>query len=162
MSEKIVAVPLSIRLVAHLLDCLLCVALLWPLSFLYSATLMPFISQQLDLPVFASILKFLIVYGVIASATIILWQRLGYTPGQSLQGLRVINAKSSNRLTWQCAALRLFLAILSTLTLVGLLWSLFDKQKRTLHDVITGTKVVYTDEIGSAEQDMKEWLCSTK
>lgn len=159
---KIVIAPIRVRLFAHLLDASLCIALFWPISFLYSATLKPFISEQLALPAFASILDFLLVYGVIAAATIILWQRLGYTPGQNLQGLRVVDATSGQRLDWRRAALRLLFSVISGLSLVGLFWALIDKQKRTLHDLILNSTVTYVDELADTEQNLAEWLCSTK
>lgn len=67
--------------------------------------------------------------------------------GQTL-GMRVwrLTARRSDGrpLNWVTAGLRYALAYLSWLSVIGIVWAVFDARKRALHEVLTGTEMVYT------------------
>jgi uncharacterized RDD family membrane protein YckC len=67
----------------------------------------------------------------------------GRTPGMHLSGLHAVDArKASVPTTGQCAR-RALVYLLSLATGgLGILYSLFDAEGRTLHDILSGTVVV--------------------
>ncbi|MGC0365627.1 putative RDD family membrane protein YckC [Rhodococcus sp. 27YEA15] len=67
------------------------------------------------------------------------WATTGHTVGSVVMGVRVIT--SSLRLVrWPLALLR---AVLCVLFAFGLLWSAVDRRRRSLHDIVLRTEVVY-------------------
>ena len=66
----------------------------------------------------------------------------GQTLGMQVWGVRVQNADGSAISLWQ-ALLRFVVAIASLLCVgLGFFWSLFDKQKRSWHDMYSNTQLV--------------------
>jgi uncharacterized RDD family membrane protein YckC len=66
----------------------------------------------------------------------------GQTPGKIVTGIKIIRTDSSP-LSWQCALLRYFGYIVSTLILfIGFIWIAIDSHKQGLHDKIADTYVV--------------------
>ncbi len=62
-------------------------------------------------------------------------------PMQTL-GLRV-HSKAGGPVTPRQALLRALLAIPSTLSVIGFFWGLIDKDSQSLHDKLSGTRLVY-------------------
>jgi uncharacterized RDD family membrane protein YckC len=70
------------------------------------------------------------------------WTHNGQTLGMQVWGVRVQNADGSAIDLWQ-ALLRFLLAIISFLCAgLGFFWILFDKQKRSWHDIYSGSCTV--------------------
>ncbi|MDP3848221.1 MAG: RDD family protein [Pseudomonas sp.] len=70
------------------------------------------------------------------------WTHNGQTLGMQVWGVRVQNANGSAIDLWQ-ALLRFLLAIISFLCFgLGFIWMLFDKQKRSWHDIYSGSCMV--------------------
>ena len=66
----------------------------------------------------------------------------GQTPGKIVTGIKIIRTDSSP-LSWQCALLRYFGYIVSTLILfIGFIWIAIDSHKQGFHDKIADTYVV--------------------
>lgn len=67
--------------------------------------------------------------------------------GQTL-GMRVwrLTARRGDGapLGWPMACARYAFAYVAWLTVVGVLWSAFDSRKRALHEILSGTELVYT------------------
>jgi uncharacterized RDD family membrane protein YckC len=129
-------------------DFLLCVALLLVVTFLYKLALMgihgearlrelsdsgaldgdPLLSSLLLLSLFAFFAKF--------------WTHNGQTLGMQVWGIRVQNSDGSAISLWQ-ALLRFLVAVASWLCLgLGFLWMLWDKQRRSWHDIYSESRVV--------------------
>ena len=71
------------------------------------------------------------------------WSRSGSTLGMLAWGLRVETSNSDTPSVGQ-ASLRFFAAILSWLPLgLGFLWQLWDKDRLTWHDRISGTRLMH-------------------
>ncbi len=68
------------------------------------------------------------------------WAVSGCTVGAVIMGLRVVGRRSP-RLGVATALLR---AVACVLFPVGLIWVAFDRQRRSLHDIVFGSRVVYT------------------
>jgi uncharacterized RDD family membrane protein YckC len=74
-----------------------------------------------------------------ASYFVISWSSGGQTIGMRAWKLRLVTDDGSP-LPWLRALLRFFLASVSLVFLgVGFWWSLFDKERRTVHDIALGT-----------------------
>jgi uncharacterized RDD family membrane protein YckC len=71
-----------------------------------------------------------------------LWHRSGQTPGKKLAQIRVVDAATLERAPYWKLTLRFIGYFLSIITLVGFFIGLFRKDKRTLHDLISGTAVI--------------------
>ncbi len=142
------AAGLGRRLAAIFYDALLCVALLMVTTFLYKLIWMAFVGEAklrqlsesgaLDGDPLLSTILFFALFAFFAK----FWTHAGQTLGMQVWGIRVQNADGSGISLWQ-ALLRFVVAIGSWLCMgLGFFWSLFDKQKRSWHDMYSDTQVV--------------------
>jgi uncharacterized RDD family membrane protein YckC len=70
------------------------------------------------------------------------WHKGGMTVGMRAWRVR-IEDKNGQRPGWGACSLRFLVALFSTaLVGLGFLWSLFDKGKRTWHDILSSTRLV--------------------
>lgn len=74
--------------------------------------------------------------------TIELWHRYTQTPGKKLTRIRVVDAKTLQPAPYWKLTLRFMGYFLSLISLVGFFIGLFRKDKRALHDLISGTAVI--------------------
>jgi len=89
-------------------------------------------------------ISFLIQLAISLSYEVYFLSTRGATPGKMALGLKVIRADGSP-ISAGLAAGRFFGKYLSFLTLcIGFIIAGFDREKRSLHDYICGTRVVYT------------------
>lgn len=71
-----------------------------------------------------------------------LWHTSGQTPGKKLSRIRVVDAVTlQNASIWKLT-LRFIGYFISLITLIGFFIGLFRKDKRTLHDLLSGTAVI--------------------
>jgi uncharacterized RDD family membrane protein YckC len=136
------------RLAAILYDALLCVALLMVMTFIYKLVWMSIVGeaklrQMSDAgaldgdPLLSTILLFTL-FAFFAK----FWTHAGQTLGMQVWGIRVQNADGTRISLWQ-ALLRFVVAIASWLCVgLGFIWSLFDKRKRSWHDMYSDTQLV--------------------
>lgn len=74
---------------------------------------------------------------------IVCWARWGATPGKRLMGLRIVRSTDLGKISGWRAAGRYFAYLLATLPLgLGLLWVVFNKERRGWHDMLAGTRVL--------------------
>ena len=72
------------------------------------------------------------------------YHKKGATPGKMALGLKIVNADGTDGISLGQALGRCFVEILSGMFfLIGFLIMIFDERKRTLHDRLSGTLVVY-------------------
>jgi len=136
---------LRIRCLAQMYNLLLLVACLSPLVYLFNYTLQPSPHQTLLYAMF-SMARSLLIF-VIAVACMAWFNfRFGGSPGKCLLGLKVLNEKDGSYMNFAQAITRVVLAILSTASIIGVLYMLIDPHKRTLHDRLMGTVVVEKDD----------------
>jgi uncharacterized RDD family membrane protein YckC len=142
------AAGLGRRFAAIFYDTLLCVALLMVTTFIYKLIWMAFVGEarlrQLSEagtldgdPLLSTILLFAL-FAFFAK----FWTHAGQTLGMQVWGIRVQNPDGTGISLWQ-ALLRFVVAIASWLCIgLGFFWSLFDKQKRSWHDMYSETQLV--------------------
>lgn len=142
------AAGLGRRLAAMFYDFLLCTALLIVTTFIYKLIMMGFIGEAkmrelseagaLDGdPLLSTILLF-VLFAFFAK----FWTHSGQTLGMQVWGVRVQNADGTAISLWQ-ALLRFMVSIGSWLCLgLGFIWSVFDKRKRTWHDMYSDSQLV--------------------
>ncbi len=71
------------------------------------------------------------------------WTQGGQTLGMKTWSIKLVHTKNE-KINWKVSGIRFLAAIMSWLALgVGFLWSLFDENKRTWHDIISNTKLVH-------------------
>jgi uncharacterized RDD family membrane protein YckC len=70
------------------------------------------------------------------------WHNSGQTPGKKMARIRVVDAKTLGQASWLKLTVRFVGYFLSALTLVGFFIGLLRRDKRALHDLISGTAVV--------------------
>jgi uncharacterized RDD family membrane protein YckC len=128
---------LARRLAAILYDSMLILALL------FLATL-PFVAMRDGEPVDPGYLPHqLVLLGVTWLFLAGFWSSSGRTLGMQAWRLRVED-DNGNAPDLAAATVRFFAAILSWLPLgLGFLWQLWDKDKLTWHDRLSGTRLVY-------------------
>jgi len=72
------------------------------------------------------------------------WTRGGQTLGMRTWKMKVVN-EDGTKISYRIALIRFIAAMISWLPLgLGYLWSLWDKQHRTWHDIASKTKLVRT------------------
>lgn len=136
------------RLAAIFYDALLCVALLMVTTFIYKLIWMAFVGEaklrqlsetgSLDGDPLLSTLLLFALFAFFAK----FWTHAGQTLGMQVWGIRVQNVDGTGISLWQ-ALLRFVVAIASWLCVgLGFFWSLFDKQKRSWHDMYSETQLV--------------------
>jgi uncharacterized RDD family membrane protein YckC len=88
--------------------------------------------------------SFLVQLGLSLAYDVYFLTTKGATPGKMALGLKVTRA-DGGPISAGLAVGRYFAKILSSLTLcIGFIIAGFDREKRSLHDHICGTRVVYT------------------
>lgn len=70
------------------------------------------------------------------------WHKSGQTPGKKLARIRVVDAKTMEPASYWKLTLRFIGYFFSFITLVGFFIGLVRKDKRALHDLISGTAVI--------------------
>ncbi|ROM65053.1 hypothetical protein BK653_21610 [Pseudomonas brassicacearum] len=141
-------VGLGRRLAAMFYDFLLCTALLIVTSGAYKMIQMAIIGEEkmralteagaLDGdPLLSTVLLF-VLFGFFAK----FWTHNGQTLGMQVWCIRVQNADGTAISLWQ--ALLRFAVSIASLLLVGLgfIWALFDKRKRSWHDIYSDSQLV--------------------
>jgi uncharacterized RDD family membrane protein YckC len=136
------------RLAAMFYDTLLSLALLMVVTFAYLMVLKLIYGEaQLKLMSEAGalngdpLLSTLLLFSLFAFFAKF-WTHNGQTLGMQVWGVRVQNADGSAIDLWQ-ALLRFLLAIISFLCAgLGFFWVLFDQQKRSWHDIYSGSCMV--------------------
>ena len=142
------AAGLARRLAAIFYDFLLSVALLLVIAFAYKLALMGLYGEAqlrqwtdagaLDGDPLLSTLLLLGLFGFFAK----FWTHSGQTLGMQVWNIRVQNVDGSAISLLQ-ALLRFLVAMASWLCLgLGFLWSLWDKDKRSWHDIYSDSRVV--------------------
>jgi len=71
-----------------------------------------------------------------------LWHKSGQTPGKKLARIRVVDAVTFENAPYWKLTLRFIGYFLSFITLIGFFIGLIRKDKRSLHDLISGTAVI--------------------
>jgi uncharacterized RDD family membrane protein YckC len=94
---------------------------------------------QLSLPGWAQWLNIVVVLGVYF---VWLWHRTGQTLAMQTWRIRIV-AGNDVPPSVQQALIRYLLAWPSVLSVVGLLWALFDRDGQFLHDRLAGTRIVF-------------------
>jgi len=142
------AAGLGRRLAAMFYDFLLCTALLIVTGGIYKMVQMAIIGEAkmrtltdagaLDGdPLLSTILSF-VLFGFFAK----FWSWSGQTLGMQVWCIRVQNPDGTAISLWQ-ALLRFVVSIASLLCAgLGFIWSLFDKQKRSWHDIYSNSQLV--------------------
>ncbi len=75
--------------------------------------------------------------------TILFWRLKGQTPGMKAYDLELVEINSLKRASLIGCILRYFLTTLSLITIFPLLIAFFRKDKRTLHDLLSGSYIKY-------------------
>ena len=70
-----------------------------------------------------------------------LWKKSGQTLGMLAWKIKLVD-NNHHLLTWKKAWLRYFISVVSVGCGAGLLWCLIDKNKQSLHDKLSNTKVI--------------------
>ncbi len=83
------------------------------------------------------------LFVVIGAYFVICWRRSGQTLPMKTWGLRLVDA-AGGRVSLPKAILRYVLAVPITVTGLGFLWTLVDRDKQFLHDRLVGTRLVLT------------------
>ncbi|HET7650595.1 MAG TPA: RDD family protein [Gammaproteobacteria bacterium] len=70
------------------------------------------------------------------------WTRNGQTLGMLAWKLRVVQSANGARVTWRQALVRYLAALVSWVVFgLGFIWSLFDRDRKTWHDRLSGTEL---------------------
>ncbi len=87
----------------------------------------------------ASIVQIVLIMGV----HVVLWRKDGQTPGKKFAHIKVVDAKTLKEASLLKLIIRFISYFVSFLTL-GFFWGLLRDDKKTLHDLLSGTAVIQT------------------
>lgn len=93
---------------------------------------------KVEKPVLAGVAQ-MALYGAVV---IRLWVKKGYTPGKKVMRLIVLDTTSGKTMHLAQACWRFCAVFVSIVSVVGLLLPVFRKDKKTLHDIISNSRVV--------------------
>lgn len=136
------------RIAAMLYDTLLVLALMF-------ITTIPFVALRSGEPVEVgeNLLYRLVLAAVVFAFFVGFWSRSGRTLGMQSWGLQ-LETMDGHVPSVAAASIRFFAAILSVIPLgLGFLWQLIDKDKRTWHDRISKTRLVYYPREKNSKKD---------
>lgn len=95
------------------------------------------LSQYVNYNLFISFIIWMVV--------VLCWTKFGTTPAKWIMGLKIVDLKTGNRPTRKQFIIRSLVVVLSILPLgLGYLWIISQKQRRTWHDLASGTVVIKT------------------
>lgn len=86
----------------------------------------------------SSLLQIILFMGI----TIVLWHKSGQTPGKKLAHIRVVDALTLGNASYWKLTLRFIGYFLSLLSIVGFFIGLLRHDKRSFHDLLSGTAVI--------------------
>ncbi len=75
--------------------------------------------------------------------TVTLWNKTGQSPGMKMAQIKVVDAKTLEAASLFKLIIRFVGYLVSTISLIGFFIGLFRQDKRALHDLISGTAVIY-------------------
>lgn len=91
--------------------------------------------QASSLAQFSGVAIYAIIYALFLSKT-------GQTPGKKAYAMKVIDEKNGKNLSFLRAVWRFIAFLISATTLLGLLLPLYRKDKKSLHDIMSSSKVI--------------------
>ncbi|MDR3347381.1 MAG: RDD family protein [Helicobacteraceae bacterium] len=89
-------------------------------------------------PMIAGVIQ-MTIYGAIV---IWCWVKKGYTPGKKLLRLIVIDDRTGKTIGFMQALWRFLAVFVSIISVIGLLLPIVRKDKKTLHDLLSRTRVI--------------------
>lgn len=147
--EQVAWAGFWIRLLAHLVDSIILLIVLAPLSLI-----LPQVAAGASLA--EAIFNANTLVSMVLSAILVIfcWRKWQATPGKMLGRIIIVDAETGGQPTMRQHIVRYVGYIASFLTLLlGYLWVAFDKRKQGLHDKLAGTLVV---RILQSEEERKE------
>ncbi|HHL45648.1 MAG TPA: RDD family protein [Gammaproteobacteria bacterium] len=113
-------------------------------------------------PLIAGPADILINYVLPLIIVVLLWVKLGATPGKMLLNCRVVDATTGQLPGVGQSILRYFAYLVSALPLMlGFLWIAWDKRKQGFHDKIAGTVVLHAIP-SEADKSLEQLIGETK
>ncbi|MBU0719967.1 RDD family protein [bacterium] len=88
----------------------------------------------------ASIVQIMLIMGV----HVVLWRRDGQTPGKKFSNIKVVDAKTLEEASYPRLIVRFIAYFISFLSIIGFFLIFLRKDKRALHDLLSGTAVIYS------------------
>lgn len=88
---------------------------------------------------YASLTQIILIMGV----HVVLWRRDGQTPGKKFAGIKVVDAHTLQKASVAKLVLRFVAYFVSFISIIGFLLLFFNHKKRSLHDLMSGTAVIY-------------------
>lgn len=73
---------------------------------------------------------------------VLFWKKSGQTPGKKMARIKVVDAATFQSAPYWKLILRFFGYFLSIILFIGFFTGLFRRDKRALHDLISGTAVI--------------------
>lgn len=80
--------------------------------------------------------------GLFMLTYVLLWHYSGQTPGKKLARTRVVDSRTFQNASYAKLTLRFIGYFLSLISVVGFFVGVFRKDKRALHDLLSGTAVI--------------------
>lgn len=136
-----------IRVGAVLIDIvIMIIVIVIPLAFIYGEEY--WAGEKLFLGFWDAVFNYILPF----VATVWFWLRFYGTPGKMATKLKILDAKTGNKISLGQAIGRYFAYILSTIPFgLGFIWIAVDKKKQGWHDKLAGTVVIRDNKLEPVE-----------
>jgi len=84
-----------------------------------------------------------VILGIVGLIVTLLYSIKGQTPGLKAYNLKVVDIQTKQKPSFISAVLRYIFFTINFFTVLGLSYSFFRKDKRGVHDLLSGTAIVY-------------------
>jgi len=116
---------------------MLLMPIMYVVVYLVMGSLQNFAEHKMEGWVYILLPNFIIVF-------LFFWKS-GQTPGCRAYDIRLVDSRSGEKAHPLAIALRFYFELVSIVTVIGLLMAFFRKDRKCLHDLLSGTALVYTE-----------------
>lgn len=133
----ITTAPIATRVKAFITDTfMLLMPIMYAVAYLVMGSLQEFADHKLEGWIYILIPNFIVVF-------LFFW-RSAQTPGCRAYEIKLVDSRTGGRAHPLALALRYYFELLSFITVLGLLMAFFRKDRKCLHDLLSGTVLVTT------------------
>ena len=137
--------PIGTKIKAFITDIfMLLMPLMYIVTYLVLGSLQEFSEHKVDGWLYILIPNFIIVF-------LFFWKS-GQTPGCRAYAIKLVDAETLEKAHPLAIALRYYFELLSIVSIIGIIIPFFRKDNRALHDILSGTVLIKTDQEKTLKQ----------
>ena len=137
--------PIGTKIKAFITDIfMLLMPLMYIVTYLVIGSLQEFATERLEGWIYILIPNFIIVT--------LFFYKSGQTPGCRAYAIKLVDSKTLDKPHFLSIVLRYYFQLFSIISIFGLLMAFFRKDRKTLHDLLSGTVLIKTEQEKTLKQ----------